>query len=93
MSTMGNMMERDPQELKNQITQIVAKIARIDAGELQDHVRIREELGIDSLMSMEIIARLEKALGIRIDETLFADVQTVDDFNKLIIELTWRKST
>jgi len=90
---MGNMMERDPQELKNQITQIVAKIARIDAGELQDHVRIREELGIDSLMSMEIIARLEKALGIRIDETLFADVQTVDDFNKLIIELTWRKST
>lgn len=90
---MGDMQEdRDPQSIKNEIRQIVSRISRIDAEELQDHVLIREELGIDSLMSMEIIARSEKALGIKIDESLFASIQTVGDFYDLLVTLARRKS-
>jgi len=90
---MGDMQQdRDPQSIKNEIRQIVSKISRIDADELQDHVLIREELGIDSLMSMEIIARSEKALGIKIDESLFASIQTVGDFYDLLVTLARKKS-
>jgi acyl carrier protein len=88
---MGDVrQERDPESLKNEVRQIVSTIARIDQGELQDHVLIREELGIDSLMSMEIIARCEKLLAIKIDESRFFDVQTVGDFFDLMIALSGR---
>jgi acyl carrier protein len=88
---MGDVQQvRDPESLKDQIRQIVSKISRIDPGELQDHVLIREELGIDSLMSMEIIARCEKLLGTKIDESGFFDVQTVGDFFDLLIAIARR---
>jgi len=90
---MGNMLEeRSPESLKVEIKQIVSKVSRIDAEQLQDHVLIREELGIDSLMSMEIIARSEKALGIKIDESLFASIQTVGDFYDLMVGLSRQKT-
>lgn len=73
--------------MRSEITQIVSRISRIDAEEFRDDVLIREELGIDSLMAMEIIATCEKHLGIKIDETLFADIETVGDFFTLIERL------
>jgi acyl carrier protein len=79
--------ERESEKLKNEIKQIVSRISRIDESELADQVLIREELGIDSLMSMEILANCEKYLGIKIDESLFVDVQTIDDFFDLLLRL------
>ncbi len=67
-------------ELRHKIEQIVSRVSRIDASEFEDGVLIREELGIDSLMAMEIIATCEKELGIRIDESLFGCVETVQEF-------------
>ena len=88
---MGDVMDvRDPQRLKMEVRQIVARISRIDEDQLQDHVLIREELGIDSLMSMEIIARCEKLLKIKIDESSFFEVQTVGNFFDLLITLALR---
>ncbi len=56
---MGNLQENwNPELFKNDIKQIVSRISRIDVAELDDRVLIREELGIDSLMGMEIIATL-----------------------------------
>ncbi len=77
----------DPDDLKNEVKQIVSRVSRIEVAELEDNVLIREELGIDSLMSMEILAACEKTLGIKIDESLFADVQTVDEFYGLLLKL------
>ncbi|MFI5367986.1 MAG: acyl carrier protein [Spirochaetia bacterium] len=88
---MGDVQENwNPELFKNDIKQIVSRISRIDVAEMDDRVLIREELGIDSLMAMEIIAGCEKLLGVRIDETLFADVQTVGDFFELLLSLCGR---
>ena len=73
-----------PDWVKHEVKQIVSRISRIDETDLQDPFLIREELGIDSLMAMEIIAKCEKHLGIRMDEALFADVQTINDFLVLL---------
>jgi len=88
---MGNLQEIWTVEVfKKDIKQIVSRISRIDVDELDDRLLIREELGIDSLMAMEIIATCEKLLGLKIDETLFANIQTVGDFMDLLVRLSGR---
>ncbi len=88
---MGNMQENwNPDKFKREIKQIVSNISRIDAADLEDQLLIREELGIDSLMAMEIIATCEKLLRLKIDETLFGDIQTVGDFLDLLVTLSGR---
>ena len=88
---MGNMQENwNPDKFKKEIKQIVSNISRIDAADLEDQLLIREELGIDSLMAMEIIATCEKLLRLKIDETLFGDIQTVGDFLDLLVTLSGR---
>jgi acyl carrier protein len=84
--------EPDLESLKSEIKRIVSRVSRIDVNDLDDQVLIREELGIDSLMSMEILATCEKALGIKIDESLFADVQTVNEFYDLLLKLKRQSS-
>ncbi len=81
-------MEEDRSDgLVDEIKHIVAKISRIDESEFGDRVLIREELGIDSLMGMEIIANCEKAFDIRIDESRFAAIETVADFLSMVKQL------
>jgi len=69
------------------VKQIVSRISRIDVEEFEDNVKIREELGIDSLMAMEILATCEKHLKIKIDESKFVDIETVGDFLNLTVDL------
>jgi acyl carrier protein len=83
--------EQTNEKIKNEIKQIIARITRIDISEMKDHVLIREELGIDSLLAMEILATCEKHLGIQIDETLFAGVQDIGQFFSLLLKLYHEK--
>ncbi len=81
------MDKNQSEALVHEIKRIVAKISRIDESDFEDRALIREELGIDSLMGMEIIANCEKAFGIRIDESRFAAIETVGDFLSLVRQL------
>ncbi|MFP4373149.1 MAG: acyl carrier protein [Spirochaetaceae bacterium] len=76
-------------DLRRRVLDIVAEISRIDPEDFEDDVLIREELGIDSLQAMEIVAACEKALGISIDEGQLFCVQTVGDF-LLLVETLYR---
>ena len=88
---MGKVQENwNPEVFRNDIKKIVSRISGIDCEELDDGVLIREELGVDSLMAMEIIARCEKLLDVKIAETLFADIRTVGDFFDLLATLSGR---
>jgi acyl carrier protein len=85
------MDENQSKAFVDEIRHIVAKISRISESDFEDRVLIREELGIDSLMGMEIIANCEKAFGIRIDESRFAAIETVGDFLNLVKQLYEQK--
>ena len=85
----GNRLTSD--QIKETTKQIVSRISRIDAEELEDEIIIREELGIDSLMAMEIIATCEKHLELQIDEAMFGDIETVGDFLDLLMKLYQQK--
>jgi acyl carrier protein len=63
-----------------EIIDILSKITRIELKGITYDTLIFEELGIDSLMAIEILARVEKQFDIIIEESLLADFNTVGDF-------------
>jgi acyl carrier protein len=83
--------EERPTSVRDEVVEIVSRISRIDPEEFEEDVRIREELGIDSLMAMEIVAACEKAFGISIDEGQLFCVETVGDFLDLVESLHLQK--
>ncbi len=75
---------------REDIKEIISRISRIPVEELDDDVRISEDLGVDSIMAMEIIGTLEIKLGVTLDSEQFAYVDEVGDFLDLIEELKSR---
>jgi acyl carrier protein len=75
------------ESLNDQIRTIISRVSRIATSELEETVNVREELGIDSLMAMEIIATCEKRFGITIDEREYLTIETIGDFLRLVERL------
>ncbi len=71
----------------NEIKSIISQVARIDLFEINEDVKIREELGIDSLMAIEIVAKCEKFLNIEIDESKLDAIETINDFINYLLLL------
>lgn len=69
---------------RQRIKQVLAQIARIDNDSFSEAARIREDLGVDSLMAMETLAALETIYDIEIDVSRVVEVVTVGDMMGLI---------
>jgi len=74
----------DDMNLRNQIIKTISSIAGIDGKKFNENTLIREELGIDSLMTIEIIAKIEKYYNIRINEEDIIDIDNVGGFINFI---------
>jgi acyl carrier protein len=82
---------RESSKIKSDVKKLVAQIARMDAGKVRESASIRDDLGIDSLAAMEILASIEKRLGIVIDEAKAFDVVTVEDLLDLVMQCLKKK--
>jgi acyl carrier protein len=71
-------------EIGDKTKQIIADVAGIDIEELGRDLKLREDLMLDSLKEMEIVARTELFFGIAFDEDLLVNVQTLDEYCDLI---------
>lgn len=76
--------KRKDEEIHQDIIKVLAKIARIDESIINEDVLIIDELGIDSLMGIEIIAKVEKYYGIHLEESLLLEMNRVGDFINLV---------
>jgi acyl carrier protein len=74
-------------EVKSEIKEIMSRVSRIDISELDSDIKFREELGVDSLMAMEIVATCEKQFDIQIDEDQLYKVETIGDFESLVLDI------
>ena len=86
-SYIGEMIVlKQEQRIKNRqrIRQVLAQIARIEKDSFSEDSRIREDLGVDSLMAMETLAALETIYDIEIDVSRVVEVVTVGDMMNLI---------
>ena len=61
------------------VRKILAEVARAEVSDIKEDTNIREDLGIDSLNAMEILAALEIKFKITIDEAKAFDIITVND--------------
>lgn len=63
----------------DQIKTVVAELLKIDAGRIQENSRFVEDLGADSMQSIELVASFEESFDIEMDEDAALGVKTVGD--------------
>lgn len=66
------------QDLENEIRNLIAEIIERDPGEIAPDARFFEDLGVDSMMALEILAAIEKKYKISIPEEKLAQLTTLN---------------
>jgi acyl carrier protein len=64
-------------ELRSQLKAIVSKLIELD--EFPDDARFVSDLGVDSMMGLEIVAQIEKRYHITIPEAQLIEMRTMND--------------
>lgn len=57
-----------PQDIENEIRNLIAQILEIEPEKITPEARFVEDLGMDSMMALEIVAAIEKKYKITIPE-------------------------
>jgi acyl carrier protein len=66
------------QDLENEIRNIIAEIIEKPAEEITPNAKFYEDLGVDSMMALEILAAIEKKYKISIPEEKLAQLTTLE---------------
>lgn len=72
------------QDMKDTVKAVVSRVTKIPVSELGDEKLIRQELGVDSMQAIEILAILERELNIVVDPDRAFDVATMADLFRLV---------
>ncbi|MBI3895876.1 MAG: acyl carrier protein [Acidobacteria bacterium] len=67
------------EEIRNAVRQLVAEITEREPQEVSEKADFIEELGIDSLMAIEILVAVDKKYKIEIPEEEFGKIRNVYD--------------
>jgi long-chain acyl-CoA synthetase len=67
------------------LRQLLAHVAGPEAGSLSAETRLVSDLGLDSLLRIELVARIEEDLGVCLDETDIGPLTTVADLENLLV--------
>jgi len=59
------------------VKEVVARILKVDPGRLKPEARFVEDLGADSMQSVELVAAFEEEFDIEMDEEAALGVKTV----------------
>lgn len=68
-----------PEEIRQQVRKLVAEITERSPEEISDTALFIEDLGIDSLMAIEMLVSIDKKYKIRISEEEFGKIKNVND--------------
>ena len=74
-------------EMKKEVKALVSEIAEVPAEDLRDDARFAEDMGIDSMMALEIVASIEKKYKIVIPEEKIPTVVSLQNVYELLGEL------
>ena len=73
--------------IEKEIRELVAEILEIDEEEITPNARFVEELGMDSMMALEILASVEKKYKIRIPEEYLTKVTSLSSMIEIAKKL------
>ncbi len=71
---------------KDRIKEIISKVAGFPLEEIHDDIRIRDDLLVDSLKQMEIVARIEVEFNVPLEEGKLACLETLGEFFELVTD-------
>ncbi len=72
-------MNRDERETREIALMVLAEIAEVERSSLRGDDRLREDLGMDSLSSLELLSTLGEKLDLDLEVEEAMDIRTVDD--------------
>ena len=75
------MAKIDKNILKNDLKSIIAKIVEIEQDKITPEANFVEDLGMDSMMALEILASIEKKYKLRIPEE---NLTKITNLNKVV---------
>jgi acyl carrier protein len=69
----------DERDIRNKIKDAIAKISDIEAADISDAASFKDDLGLDSLVLLEISVEIEMQFGLEVHEEDLKQLQTVQD--------------
>ena len=71
----------------SQVCALLAELFELEAEELRADSRLFEDLDLDSIDAIDLVARLQKMTGKRVEEERLREVKTVGDIVALVESL------
>ena len=67
------------QQIRTEVKRLIAEVTERSPEEISDTALFEKDLGVDSLMALEVMVSIDKKYKIRIPEEEFAKIKNVDD--------------
>lgn len=80
-------MGADEDALAKEIKSLVSKVIKIPEEKIDVAANLFTDLGVDSLLGVEIFAALDKKYGLDVPEEKLKDISTLNDIINLVKEL------
>src|SRR5262245_33205903 len=77
----------DRDQILSQLTEILEEMFEIDAAAVLPSARLYDDLDIDSIDAVDLVARLRSITGKKIDPEMFKSARTVDDVVGAVLHL------
>ncbi len=71
-------------EIRHKIKQIIANVAGLDAGKIEDGSSLRDDLKLDSLSLLEIGVDVDMAFQLQLPDETYKEVGTLPDMVQLV---------
>jgi acyl carrier protein len=78
------MAKKDFAEIRKEVKKLVSEITEIPEADLKDEARFTEDLGVDSMMALEIVASIEKKYKLVIPEDKIPTVRSLKNVYELL---------
>ncbi|MFI9456565.1 polyketide-8 synthase acyl carrier protein [Amycolatopsis sp. WAC 01375] len=79
--TGNKLIEPELEDLRT----LVARVLEVESAEVTDEANLVEDLGVDSLLLLEVAARILQRYGIRVGDAAISEVETLDEIHQLVL--------
>ena len=73
------------EEIRTEVKKLIAEVTEREPEEITDTALFADELGVDSLMAMEVMVAVDKKYKINIPEDEFAKIKNVSDTVEVVL--------
>ena len=77
----------DRNEILNRIQELMARLFELDQGDVVPEAKLVEDLDLDSIDAIDMIAEIQTMGAFPIDEKVLQDIRTVEDVVNLVEEI------